>query len=107
LRSWLPKPLRKPLGYVVSSAERMLSHWADATLVTQERQLSHFSARCRLLRNAPVISKTLRERVYRQAEALSRDTSTYRLVYAGGISKTRGLYTMLEALLALNRNDCP
>ena len=102
LRSWLPRPLRRPLGLLLSQAERGVSYWVDATLVTQERQLSHFSTRCRLLRNAPVLSEALMERVCRQAELLSREAQPYRLVYVGGLSRARGLFNALDALQSLN-----
>jgi len=102
LRSWLPKPLRWPIGYLLSLAERGLSHWVDATLVTQERQLPRFSKRCRLLRNAPVLSATLMARVRAQAEALAREARPYRLIYAGGLSRARGLFNALDALQGLN-----
>lgn len=102
LRGWLPKPLRRPLGYMLSLAERGLSYWVDATLVTQERQLQHFSKRCRLLRNAPVLSETLMARVRVQAEALARGAWPYRLIYVGGLSRARGLFNTLDALQAVN-----
>lgn len=102
LRGWLPKLLRRPLGYLLSLAERGLSHLLDATLVTQERQLPRFSKRCRLLRNAPVLSATLMARVRTQAETLVREARPYRLIYAGGLSRARGLFNALDALQALN-----
>ncbi|RHW20190.1 glycosyltransferase [Pseudomonas jilinensis] len=102
LRAWLPRPLRRPLGYLVSLSERLLSYWVDATLVTQERQLLHFSSRCRLLRNAPVLSEALMERVRAKAATLSRDALPYRLIYAGGLSRARGLFNTLDALQELN-----
>lgn len=102
LRSWLPKPLRRPLGFLLSLAERGLSYWVDATLVTQERQLPYFSRRCRLLRNAPVLSEALMRRVRTQAETLAREARPYRLIYAGGLSRARGLFNALDALQVLN-----
>lgn len=102
LRGWLPQPLRWPMGHFLSFAERGLSYWVDATLVTQERQLPRFSARCRLLRNAPVLSEALMARVRTQAASLAREARPYRLIYAGGLSRARGLFTVLEALQNLN-----
>lgn len=102
LRAWLPKPLRRPLGYLLARAERGLSYWVDATLVTQERQLPRFSARCRLLRNAPVLSEALMARVRVEAEVLAREARPYRLIYAGGLSRARGLFNALDALRELN-----
>lgn len=102
LRSWLPKPLRRPLGYLLSRAERGLSHWLDATLVTQERQLPHFSKRCLLLRNAPVLSEGLMARVRAQADSLACEARPYRLIYAGGLSRARGLFNTLDVLQSLN-----
>ncbi|QKE65456.1 glycosyltransferase [Aquipseudomonas campi] len=107
IRSWLPRPLRRTLSFLISRAERGLSRWVDATLVTQEQQLVDFPRRCHLLRNAPSISEEMRQRSTTLAAHIDRRAGEYRLIYAGGISKTRGLYNMLAALDILNSRGLP
>lgn len=103
LRTWIPRLLRVPLGYLVSSFERCTSYFVNATLVTQEGQLTRFSSRTYLLRNAPDLPQSRLERIQLHANKISRSEGTFYIVYVGGLSKARGLFAMLNALAGLNR----
>lgn len=105
LRAWIPRPLRKPLGLVVSSAESLISSLVDLILVTQDDQVARMGRRCRLLRNAPVLKGLTMQAARARAAAIERGNVS-RLVYVGGISRTRGIQLLLEVLVQLNAQGC-
>ena len=103
VREWVPGVLRKPLGMVATLAEWLLSRVADATLVTQENQVHRFAPRACLLRNAPYLTAELLTSARDIAAKLSSESGVFRLIYVGGISRQRGLFTMLDALVTVNK----
>ncbi|WP_227370538.1 glycosyltransferase [Halomonas sp. M20] len=107
MREWIPPYFRKPLSILISSSEQLLSHVVNAVFVTQENQLDDFSKRTYLLRNAPFIPLRVKTEVEYLSADIKRDPDIYRLIYAGGISKERGLFVMMEALQALNDKGIP
>ncbi|MFY0992594.1 glycosyltransferase [Halomonas sp. C05BenzN] len=106
-RGWIPCYLRKPIGLFVSSSERLLSYLVDGTFVTQENQLVRFSKRTYLLRNAPFIPARVKSKVESLTAGLNKDPAVYYLLYAGGVSRDRGLFVMLEVVKKLNDNNIP
>jgi len=105
VREWVPGALRKPLGLVVTLGERLLSRVADATFVTQEGQIARFAPRAYLLRNAPYLTTDLLECATQIAAGLKSDAEVFRLIYVGGMSRQRGLFTMLDALVLMNKQN--
>ncbi|MDO0946710.1 glycosyltransferase [Chromohalobacter salexigens] len=107
MREWIPYFLRKPLSILISFSERFISNVVSAVLVTQDHQVAKFSKRTRLLRNAPYIPFRVKKEVESLRIGINSEADVYRLVYAGGISKERGLFIMTEALYALNAQGVP
>lgn len=103
LRRWIPRALRRPAGFAVSRAERVLSRVVDATLVTQAQQVEDFGGRARLLRNAPLIDQEVRARVAARVSADAEEERPYfRLLYVGSLTRARGGMHWLDALGQLN-----
>nr|CDQ32846.1 putative glycosyl transferase [Virgibacillus halodenitrificans] len=107
MREWIPYCLRKPLSLLVSLSERLISNIVSAVFVTQDHQVAKFSRRTHLLRNAPYIPFRVKKEVECLRDSINSEADVYRLVYAGGISKERGLFTMTEALHAVNVEGVP
>ncbi len=106
IRDWVPYGLKKPLGVVVTFLEVFVSYVVDATFVTQAGQLKRFSKKTLLLRNAPHITEELIVKAEELACNLESKLNIFRLIYVGGVSRQRGLLTMLDALEYLNRGAC-
>ncbi len=104
LRSWIPDLLKKPLTMIVTRSEKLLSYIADATFVTQENQVKQFGRKAYLLRNAPYLTDELLTKIEELRVSIMNEHDVFRLVYIGGLSRHRGLFTMLDALEILNRN---
>ena len=103
LRRWIPRALRRPAGFAVSRAERLLSRVADATLVTQAQQVQDFGGRARLLRNAPLIDDEVCERVDEWLCAnAEKDRPHSRMLYVGSLTRARGGVNWLDALRQVN-----
>lgn len=102
MRAWIPRPLRRPACWMVSRAEYALSRMVDATLVTQPGQVDAFGGRAVLVRNAPSLDPGLRERVEMMIPDVCEDRSFCRLLYAGSLTRVRGLQCLLEALGRVN-----
>ena len=102
LRQWIPRFLRRPASFAVSRTERVLGRLADATLVTQKQQVRDFGGRARLLRNAPLIDQTVRERVSALTPVATDERGYFRLLYVGSLTRVRGGMNLLDALDRLN-----
>lgn len=107
-RSWIPKKLRRVVAKSVSLAEIYTANLCDASIATQEDIVSRFGEKCILLGNAPRVTKDLLDNVSNLAKSVERNTTgTFRLVYIGGISETRGIYEMIDSLVIVNNSfDC-
>lgn len=102
LRRWIPRALRRPAGFAVSRAERLLSRVVDATLVTQAQQVDDFGGRARLLRNAPLIDQEVCARAAARVSADAEERSYFRLLYVGSLTRARGGVNWLDALGQMN-----
>lgn len=102
LREWVPGPLRRMLGFVVSSLERLASQFVDATIVTQQNVADRLGRRSVVIGNAPRIEVDLFDRVDRLAGDIQDDFIGLRAVYIGSIDVSRGLLEMVDALELAN-----
>lgn len=102
LRRWIPRPLRRPACWWVSRAEYLTSRLVDATLVTQPQQVEAFGGWAVLVRNAPSLDPDVRERVEALTPNVCETRSFYRLLYAGSLTRVRGLQCLLDALGQVN-----
>ena len=103
MRTWIPIRFRKLMCRFVTTMEKFTSKIVNAMFVTQSDQLRHFSNKTHLLRNAPYINASIREQAHQLALKIESDEKDLRLIYAGGISKERGIFTMLDALVICNQ----
>lgn len=102
-RSWIPSHLRAPLARSVASAERFVARVVDLSIATQASVRDRLSRRALLLQNPPIVSGPLIEQAKLRARELKRSEDVLRLVYVGGITQPRGLFTMLDALAMVNQ----
>jgi glycosyltransferase involved in cell wall biosynthesis len=103
MRAWIPRLIRPALCSQITKSERLLSHLADATLVTQDHQLADFSNKTYLIRNAPHVTREIYSQVESYEENIVHDDGAFRLIYAGQITRPRGLFVMLDAMETLKQ----
>lgn len=105
IRDRVPRILRPVLAWCITRLERILARLLPCVIVSQAQQPETMGGRTLLLRNAPLVSGP----VYDEIRGLKHQNATnmLRLLYAGEISRRRGLDTMLELVAALNeRQPC-
>ncbi|MDR5886708.1 glycosyltransferase [Vreelandella janggokensis] len=104
VRNWLPKYARKLVAYMVGKAERLTAGFVDRCIVTQENVARRLGKNSILIGNPPRFDEALLRKVEVEAESIkvSNEYDVFRLVYIGGVSFSRGLKEMVEALNILN-----
>ena len=100
LREAVPNWLEPALAWFVSKLERWLGRVTDGVLVTQSHQLKSIGGNTLLLLNAPLLGGPIVELA--DSIRLCEQHDGIRLIYAGGITESRGLFQMLELMQALN-----
>lgn len=104
MRDWIPKPLRKTIASIIISLEKLAGTFFDKVIVTQEEVANRIGSNSLLLENAPITHGELIESAKEISKTILRDPSIFRLVYVGGVSNTRGLKQMVEALSIINHS---
>lgn len=98
-KQWIPFLLKKPLAWLVDRMERAMTKLADGVIVTQPHQTGKFGGI--LLENYPRIDDELLREVKEKAARINTDNNL-RLIYVGETNPHRGLFFMLDILMALN-----
>ncbi len=102
IRPWIPRPLRTLTGLGVVALEHVAARIADAAGDTQEDVRARLGPRALLIDNAPIVDGALMEAAAAFGAALSDDEvhpgGALRLVYAGGLSVSRGLLSMVDTV---------
>lgn len=101
-RRWIPRPLRPLLARAVAAAEGAVARRVDLAVGTQPAVRDRLGPRALLLGNPPIVSGPLIDEAHAQAAGIERTPGPFRLVYAGRITRPRGLFTMLDALALAN-----
>ncbi len=107
IRDGLPRVLRVPSVYLVGGLEILVGKFVDGAIATQPEVAERLGGRAIILENAPMVN----DDVIVRAEAFARTIpyevanpeSAFRLIYAGSISRVRGLPTMMDALGLINQ----
>ena len=97
----VPAILAGLIGATVVACEYALTRIISATVVTQPSVCRRYRPRAILVENAPLTDGPIMhraERIYSELPKPGLPT----LVYAGGITRNRGLYRMLELTVRLN-----
>ena len=104
-RKWIPLLLRKKVSKFICFLERWVSNRAVATIITQEgiKQRLGSGSRTVVIGNPPRVDIDLMQKVSILAKDITKDNDTYRAVYLGTISASRGLDEMIDALELLNK----
>lgn len=106
IRQWLPRVLRVPVAYFVGAMERLVGKIADGAIATQPEVASRLGGRAILLENAPMVNDAVVVRSETFAaeipDELANPEGAFRIIYAGSISRVRGLPAMMDALRLVN-----
>jgi len=107
MRGWLPSVLRPILAKLIEFSEKVAYFISDGFIVTQKALVEKYGTECFLVENAPIVSKELTEKVENSYAEISRDnklTSSFKLIYVGGISVDRGIIDILNGLTIINED---
>lgn len=103
MREWIPGCLRKPAARWVGRWERLAGRVLQGVIATQEGVTQRIGGKCILIGNAPITKGAIIDQAFRLSCQIAKGTP-FRAIYAGYISKNRGLYSMVQALEEANRN---
>ncbi|KEA64234.1 glycosyl transferase, group 1 [Marinobacterium lacunae] len=103
IREWIYPSLRKILAFLVSRAEKVVCKFSISTFVTQESVANRLGEKSLVVGNAPRHNKKMYDRVYQEVSNIDSGNTDFRLVYLGLINKSRGLFSMVEALEYVNK----
>ena len=96
-KQWIPRPLRKPIALVVDLLERWSTKIFDGVIAATPSIAKRFPGRRTVVvQNFPKLDELVQECPSRYRERANR------ILYIGGISKTRGLIELLDALVIVN-----
>ncbi len=106
LRGWIPRLLRPSAGVSVGMLEKVAGSIVDAVIVSQPDVADRFGPKAVLILNAPVVKGALIKKALafgtELTETMIHPDGAARLVYIGGISRSRGLFNMVELVEKLN-----
>jgi len=102
IKNWIPKLLRRPLAFLVSKAESLISTIATASIATQQDVVERLNNNTLLLGNPPRVNQELYANVSKLAHSIDSQECQVRAVYIGHINRPRGLYEMVDALAIVN-----
>lgn len=102
IRDDLPKWSRPVVAWLITILERLLARTTDRVIVTQAQLPRKLGGRTLLQPNAPLT----RGPVVKAAHAanISTQHDELSLIYVGGISQRRGIFSMLEMVERMNRH---
>lgn len=101
IREWIPSRIRKPVAWLVEHAEKLTAYVSTAAIATQSDVVARLGNKAHLIENPPRVNETLRAEVEERAANIE-SACALRLVYIGGVSPTRGLFEMVDALPLIN-----
>ena len=106
IRDWLPRVLRVPTAYFVGGLEILVGKLVDGAIATQPEVADRLGSRAIILENAPMVNDEVIDRAEAFARTIPDEVANpegaFRLVYAGSISRVRGLPSMMDALGLVN-----
>jgi glycosyltransferase involved in cell wall biosynthesis len=96
IKHYIPRPLRRIVSACVGAVEQLAARWYDAIVVPTEDIRKNFAwhPRVALIRNLPIAEW------YRRSAA-PRSATPFRIVYAGSLSKERGIGDLVAAMARL------
>jgi glycosyltransferase involved in cell wall biosynthesis len=99
----VPRMLAPLIARMLEGGERLLGRRAVSACVTQTQMLARRGGSL-LLENAPLTEGPVVDAADRFAPSIRRPDADLCLIYAGGITRLRGLDRMLDLLVRLNRD---
>jgi len=103
LKYWIPTFLRRIVASIVETLEKLAGTFFSAVIVTQPEVQKRIGGKAYVLENAPISRGPLIDESYCLSKTIAKD-NVFRVIYAGGISMTRGLEEMVQAVGLLNNH---
>lgn len=100
MREWIPFVLRYPVSKIIVILEMIGSNVFEYTIITQDQIKLRMGKKVINIGNHPVLVN--KEMALEEIEEPSHSNNTFRLIYAGGISKERGITTLVQSLSEIN-----
>ena len=102
IRNWVPITIRNVVAYAVGLSEKLLAKMLDASIATQIDVVSRLGKKAILIGNAPRFSPELIKDVKEFAQNIEDNFDGLRAIYIGGLSYSRGLFDMINAVEIAN-----
>lgn len=100
IRESLPVWLRPGIAWLITRLEQILARISSAVIVTQPQQRLGLGGRIVFQPNAPLIGGPIVEQSACQLKPKSKQI--LRFIYVGEISRSRGLFAMLDLILSVS-----
>lgn len=106
IKTWLPKLLRNTVAQLVVRVERLATRFFDGIICTQDDVAERLGKKATVIENAPISKGLSIDLAYKLSDVIVKE-ECFRAIYIGGLSKSRGLFNMIEAIkLVNNRIKC-
>jgi glycosyltransferase involved in cell wall biosynthesis len=102
IRNWVPFTIRKVVAYAVGISEKLLAKMLDASIATQIDVVSRLGEKAVLIGNVPRFNPELIKDVNALAHKIDDKFDGLRAIYIGGLSYSRGLLDMINAIEIAN-----
>ncbi|WP_043906118.1 glycosyltransferase family 4 protein [Parageobacillus genomosp. 1] len=102
-KQWIPKPLRKPISFLVKSIEKFAAKQFDAIVTatpTINNRFKTYNEKSVTVHNFPILNELLDPNI----DISNKDFSRPNIVYIGGITKLRGIKEMMLAVEKVNEH---
>ena len=98
----LPIWARSGAAWLITRLERLLARTANLVIVTQLQQVQGIGGRTMLQPNAPLTTGPIVQSALKSGAKIAEGELSY--IYAGEITRYRGVFAMLEMIQAVNRH---
>ena len=103
IKYWIPNSLRRIIASIVTTLEKLAGIFFSAVIVTQIEVQKRIGSKAFILENSPISQGPLINEAYSLSKTMTKD-NVFRVIYAGGISLTRGLEEIVQAVGLLNNH---
>jgi glycosyltransferase involved in cell wall biosynthesis len=100
IRESLPVWVRPAVAWLLTACERLLARMSSTVVITQAQQSKTLGGRTLLQPNAPLTTGPILE--HARTMNVARSVDDFLLIYAGEISRARGVFAMLELVRKIN-----
>lgn len=102
-RQWIPKSVRSLVASFVGSLETSICKITDASIATQPDVALRIGNHCCVIENPPRMNEKIFRDVDRHLKNVPDKGCDFRLIYIGGVSLSRGVVDMVDAMPNINK----